>query len=139
MSNAIETRGLFYRAGKSFEIRDLDLNVPAGAIYGFLGPNGAGKTTTIRLLLALLRPRQGSITILDESMPAHAPSVLRRTGFVPEQPQIYPSLTVDESIRFHAAFYPSWDSRRAAVGACFGRFGGRAATPHRCGSRAGPA
>ena len=113
MTNAIETRGLFHRVSKRFEIRDLEMNVPQGAIYGFLGPNGSGKTTTIQVLLALRRPRAGSITILGESMPAAAPRVLARIGFVPERPHLYPHLTVDESLRYHAAFYPTWDDRRA--------------------------
>lgn len=72
MSNAIEPRDLVYRAGKTFEIRDLALNVPVGSIYGFLGPNGSGKTTTIRLLLGLLRPVRGSITVIGHSIPGEA-------------------------------------------------------------------
>jgi ABC-2 type transport system ATP-binding protein len=109
MSNAVEIRDLHYRAGKTFEIRDLALNVPTGSMYGFLGANGAGKTTTIRLMLGLLRPRSGRIAVLGGEMPREAPRVLARTGYVPEQPHLYQSLTVDEAVRFHAAFYPSWD------------------------------
>ncbi len=70
MSNAIETRGLHRRMHKAFEIHDLSLCVPAGSIYGFLGPNGSGKTTTIHLLLGLLRPSRGSITLLGQPVPA---------------------------------------------------------------------
>ena len=113
MSHAVEIRDLHYRAGKSFEIRELALNVPTGSMYGFLGPNGAGKTTTIRLMLGLLRPRSGRITVLGGEIPREAPRVLARTGYVPEQPHLYQSLTVDESLRFHAAFYPSWDGKWA--------------------------
>ncbi len=109
MSHAVEIHDLHYRAGKSFEIRELALNVPAGSMYGFLGPNGAGKTTTIRLMLGLLRPRSGRITVLGGEIPREAPRVLARTGYVPEQPHLYQSLTVDEALRFHAAFYASWD------------------------------
>jgi ABC-2 type transport system ATP-binding protein len=109
MSKAIETRGLAYRAGKSFELRELDLNVPAGSMYGFLGPNGSGKTTTIRLLLGFLKARAGRIAILGRPMPRGAPAVLARTGYVPERPHLYPSLTVDEVLRFHAAFHHEWD------------------------------
>jgi ABC-2 type transport system ATP-binding protein len=113
MSYAIETRGVRYRAGKTFEIQELDLKVPSGSIYGFLGPNGSGKTTTIRLLLAQLRPLQGLITVLDRPVPAEVERVLARTGYVPERPHIYPSLSVHEAVRFHAAFYPTWDTARA--------------------------
>ncbi len=113
MSHAIEIRDLHYRAGKSFELRDLALNVPMGAMYGFLGPNGSGKTTTIRLLLGLLRPLGGKITVLGGEIPREAPRVLARTGYVPEEPHLYQSLTIDEAIRFHSAFYPTWDRKWA--------------------------
>ena len=113
MSNAIEIRDLRYKAGKTFEIRDLALNVPAGSMYGFLGPNGAGKTTIIRLMLGLLKPISGRIAVLGRSIPAEAPRALAKTGYVPEQPHLYTSLTVEEAMRFHSAFYPTWDANWA--------------------------
>ena len=113
MNNAIEMRDVLYQAGKSFEIRDLTLNVPTGSLYGFLGPNGAGKTTTIRLLLGMLRAKQGNITVLGRSIPEDAPRVLMYTGYVPEVPHLYPSLTIGQALRYHAAFYPTWDSDKA--------------------------
>ena len=109
MSHAIDIRDLHYRAGKTFEIRDLALRVPTGSLYGFLGPNGSGKTTTVRLMLGLLRPLRGSITVLGAEVPRDIPRILARTGYVPEQPHLYPSLTVDEALRFHSVFYPTWD------------------------------
>jgi ABC-2 type transport system ATP-binding protein len=121
MSYAIETRDLAYRAGKSFELRELGLHVPTGSIYGFLGPNGSGKTTTIRLMLGLLRPAGGAITVLGRRIPAEAPRALARTGYVPERPHLYASLTVAEALRYHAAFYPLWDARWADE--LFARFG----------------
>jgi ABC-2 type transport system ATP-binding protein len=109
MSNAIETRKLAYRASKTFEIRELNLTVPSGTIYGFLGPNGSGKSTTIRLLLGLLRPARGSITVLGHQIPGDSHRMLARTGYVPERPHVYPSLRIDEALRLHAAFFPGWD------------------------------
>ena len=113
MALAIETAGLRYRAGKSFALEDLALRVPEGAIYGFLGPNGSGKTTTIRLLLGLLRREAGSIRVLGEAVPAGVARVLARTGYVPERPHLYPTLTVAESLAYHRAFHPRWDQARA--------------------------
>lgn len=107
--NAIETHGLRYRAGRRFEIPDLDLRVPVGSIYGFLGPNGSGKTTVMRLVLGLLRPLAGRIEVLGRCMPSAAPEVLARVGYVPEQPHLDPTLTLGETLRYQAAFYPSWD------------------------------
>lgn len=113
MTNAVETQLLCYQAGRTFSIENLALHVPAGAIYGFLGPNGCGKTTTIRLVLGLLRPRTGRITVLGSEMPGAAASVLAHVGYVPEQPHLDPTLTVRETVAYQAAFYPTWDWTRA--------------------------
>ncbi len=130
MSHAIQMRDVHYRASKTFEIRELSLSVPSGSIYGFLGPNGAGKTTTIRLMLGLLRPAAGKIMVLDQEMPASAPRVMLRTGFVPEPPHLYDSLTIDEMLLFHAAFHAGWDSKRAdsLIAQFCGRFRGSRAS-----------
>jgi ABC-2 type transport system ATP-binding protein len=113
MTNAIEMRGVHHRLGKTFEIRDLTVSVPSGSIYGFLGPNGSGKTTTIRLMLGLLRAGKGSIQVLGRPIPADAPRVLARTGYVPERPHLYDGFAIGEAIRYHGAFFRSWDARRA--------------------------
>ncbi|HVM43235.1 MAG TPA: ABC transporter ATP-binding protein [Gemmatimonadales bacterium] len=109
MSNAIETRDLTYRAGRHFELRDVGLNVREGSIYGFLGPNGSGKTTTIRLLLGMLRPVRGTISLLGRRVPDDIARVMAHTGYVPERPHLYPYLTVEQAVRYHAAFYPEFD------------------------------
>ena len=114
MSNAIEVRGLKYRAGRTFELQDVSLTVPTGSIYGFLGPNGAGKTTTVRLLLGMTRRAAGTVSVLGHSVPDALPSALALTGYVPERPHLYPSLRVDEAMRCHAAFYSRWDAEWAA-------------------------
>jgi ABC-2 type transport system ATP-binding protein len=121
MSHAIETRRLGYRASRTFEIRDVSLNVPSGSIYGFLGPNGSGKSTTIRLLLGLLRPARGSVTVLGHQVPGDSARMLARTGYVPERPHLYPSLRVGDALRYHAVFYPRWDWKWAD--SLFGSFG----------------
>jgi ABC-2 type transport system ATP-binding protein len=113
MSLAIETVDLRYTIGRSFQVARLDMHVPRGSVYGFLGPNGSGKTTTIRLLLGLLKPDVGRITVLDKPMPESYAEVLARTGYVPERPHVYPSLTVDEAIRLHRSFYATWDQQWA--------------------------
>ncbi|HEY9228699.1 MAG TPA: ABC transporter ATP-binding protein [Gemmatimonadaceae bacterium] len=113
MSFAIETTDLGYRPGKGFEISNLNMHVGRGSLYGFLGPNGAGKTTTIRLLLGLLKPQRGTITVLGHAMPSDNVAVLSRTGYVPERPHIYPTLTVDEALRLHSAFHAKWDAKWA--------------------------
>jgi ABC-2 type transport system ATP-binding protein len=121
VSDAIRIRDLAWRAGPDFAIRDLSMTVPTGSIYGFLGPNGSGKTTTIRLMLGMLPPADGTIEVLSHAIPRFAHRALARIGFVPERLHLYQSLTVDEAIRFHRAFYPTFDDAEAER--LRGRFG----------------
>jgi ABC-2 type transport system ATP-binding protein len=99
---------------KSFKaqpaLRGLDLQVPAGSIFGFLGRNGAGKTTTIKALMGLLRPDSGAARVFgipiadaDRSI-----EVRRRIGFVTEDKELYPYMTVEQIIRFTRPFFPKW-------------------------------
>src|SRR5256886_16546460 len=105
MTFAIETEQLRYRVGKAFEIPALDLRVPTGSIYGFLGPNGSGKTTTIRLILGLLQPVSGRITVLGRPMPAQYARILRHIGYVPGKPHLEATMSVRKRIDFLAASY----------------------------------
>ena len=66
MENALEVRGLSKRYGKRWAVKDLDLSVREGDVYGFLGPNGAGKTTAMRCILGLIRRNKGDIRIFGE-------------------------------------------------------------------------
>jgi ABC-2 type transport system ATP-binding protein len=113
MSDAIALRHVAYRPAKEFAIRDLNMSVPTGAIYGFLGPNGSGKTTTIKLLLGMQQADGGVITVLGHTIPQSAHKALARIGYVPERPHLYGSLTVGEMMSHHRAFYTTWDATRA--------------------------
>ena len=113
ITDAIVTRNLTYRAGKEFAIRDLAMTVKSGSIYGFLGPNGSGKTTALRLILGMLRADDGTVTVLGHDIPTGVHKALARIGYVPERLHLYPTLTVEETMRYVAAFYPDWDANRA--------------------------
>jgi ABC-2 type transport system ATP-binding protein len=91
-------------------LRGLSLQVPSGSIYGFLGRNGAGKTTTIKVLLGMARPASGHARVFGLPADAQDASVdiRRRTGFVSEDKDLYDYMTVEEMIRFTAAFFPRW-------------------------------
>jgi len=91
-------------------VRGLNLQVPAGSIFGFLGRNGAGKTTTIKVLLGMARPTSGNARVFGLPVDAAGPSVeiRRRTGFVSDEKDLYDYMTVDEIVRFTAAFFPRW-------------------------------
>src|SRR4051812_19581599 len=102
----IETRNLSYRfPGNEQALNNINLQVPAGSIYGFLGPNGAGKTTTLRLVLGLLRKQQGDVRIFDLAFESHRIDVLKRTGSLIESPSIYGHLTATENLRILQKVY----------------------------------
>jgi len=70
-------------------VDDLTLEVPTGGVFGFLGPNGSGKTTTIRCLLGLVRPNDGSCTVLGARVPSMLPSVIGKVGSMVETPTFF--------------------------------------------------
>jgi ABC-2 type transport system ATP-binding protein len=91
-------------------LNGLDLKVPAGSIFGFLGRNGAGKTTTIKLLMGMLRADAGEAQVfgLPVSDARSAMEARKRIGFVTEDKELYPYMTVDQIIRFTRPFFPKW-------------------------------
>jgi len=76
----------------------INLSVPEGSLWGFLGPNGAGKTTTIRLLLGLIRPDAGEVTLFGSPLTGPKINLLRRVGSMVETPSVYPHLTGRENL-----------------------------------------
>ena len=96
---AIETQNLS-KAYKDFTaVRQLNLAVPQGEVFGFLGPNGAGKTTTIMMLLGNVRPTSGQASLLGK--PVGDVETRRRVGFLPEKFQFHEFLTATEFLHLH--------------------------------------
>ncbi|WP_448516043.1 ABC transporter ATP-binding protein [Pseudothermotoga sp.] len=96
----IETQNLVKNFGKICAVKDLNLKVFQGEIYGFLGPNGAGKTTTIRLLTGTLRPTSGVVRVLGMDMRYNEIEIKRSIGVVPDEPRMYPNLKGYEFLNF---------------------------------------
>ncbi len=100
MANMITTSGLCKRYGASMGVKDLDLAVPEGVIYGFLGPNGAGKSTTMKMILGLARPTCGTITVFDKRVNRkNRLAILKETGSLIEAPSYYAHLTGKENLK----------------------------------------
>lgn len=79
-------------------VDDLSFSVQKGEVYGFLGQNGAGKSTTIRMLLTLIRPTNGAITIFGKDIQTHRKEILQKTGAIIEKPDLYNYLTALQNI-----------------------------------------
>ncbi|MGH3432814.1 MAG: ABC transporter ATP-binding protein [Thermocrispum sp.] len=94
MTHPVQTTALSKHYGRTRAVDDLNITVRSGEVYGFLGPNGAGKTTTLRMLLGLIRPTSGSLTLFGRP-----PGRLDRVGALIEGPAFYPYLTGRTNLR----------------------------------------
>lgn len=94
----LTTKDLSHHFGPDPVLKNLNLRVPTGAIYGFLGPNGAGKTTTLRLLLGLLIRQRGAISMFGLPFDQNRLAILRRVGSLIESPSLYDHLTARENL-----------------------------------------
>ena len=103
--NVISTENLTKRYGQRTGLAGLNLNVPAGIVFGFLGPNGAGKTTTIRLMLALLRPTSGLAEVAGYNVATHPAKVRARIGFMSGNTGIYDRMTAWEMVEYFGRLY----------------------------------
>lgn len=92
--------GLRKRFGEKEVLRGLDLAVPEKSIFGFVGRNGAGKTTTMKLVLGLMKPDAGEITVADEPVRFGQTPTNRHIGYLPDVPEFYPFMTAPEYLRF---------------------------------------
>jgi ABC-type multidrug transport system ATPase subunit len=96
--SAIATIALTKRYRDVVAVKDLDLDVRRGEIYGFLGRNGAGKTTTIRMLLGLIRPSSGMVAVLGKPVRPGTTDVFARVGYLVETATAYANLTARENL-----------------------------------------
>ncbi|WP_280586489.1 ABC transporter ATP-binding protein [Halorubrum sp. Boch-26] len=97
---AIELRGVRKEFGDVTAVRDLDLTVQEGEVYGFLGPNGAGKSTTIDMLLDLVRPTAGTVRVLGRDATGDGVAIRRRTGVLPDGFSVYNRLSGRKHVEF---------------------------------------
>jgi len=102
----VETSRLCYSFSSRVPVlKNINMQVPAGSVYGFLGPNGAGKTTTLRLLLGLIKKQDGDIRILNKTFKKNRIEILRRIGSMIESPSLYGHLTAAENLRLMQKIY----------------------------------
>jgi ABC-type multidrug transport system ATPase subunit len=91
----------------------VSLQVPRGVVLGLVGVNGAGKTTLIKHVLGLLRAREGTVRVFGLDPVAHPVEVLSRVGYLSEDRDLPPWMSVGQLLRYSPAFYPDWDAAYA--------------------------
>ncbi len=112
---AIKITNLSKRFGRHEVLREVNLKVHPGEIFGFLGPNGAGKTTTISCLMDFIRPTSGTVTILGLDAHKASTQLKHQIGYLPSDPQLYDNLTGRQHIQlYEAASRPSGAAAKLA-------------------------
>jgi ABC-2 type transport system ATP-binding protein len=114
MADAITTRRLSKSYGGRRVVDDLNLRVPEGTVYALLGRNGAGKSTAIKMLVSMVRPDRGQITLLGEDAAELSPQTRGRVAYLAEGHPLYDWMTVGQAVAFTEAFYPAAPRGRAA-------------------------
>ena len=108
---SIETKNLTKRYGKVIGVKDLNLRIRTGEIFGFIGPNGAGKTTTIRLFLDLIRPTSGSAEIFGLDVNRHSEEIKKMIGYLPGEVFLPEHLTGKAIIGYYKGFKEKIDEK----------------------------
>lgn len=101
----IKTSQLTKKYDDMYAIRDIDLDLGEGDLFGFIGPNGAGKTTTMRIIATLLTPTFGEAYVCGHSIYTHPKEIRRLVGYMPDFFGVYDDMTVVEYLEFFAAAY----------------------------------
>jgi ABC-2 type transport system ATP-binding protein len=102
---AIEARRLSKRFGEFVAVKDINLHVKYGEIYGLLGANGAGKTTAIKMLCGLIEPSRGEMTLAGESGSLRSSAVREGIGYMSQKFSLYDDLTIEENLDFFGGVY----------------------------------
>lgn len=105
MANAIKITSLVKEFGNTRAISGLSLEIGEGQVYGLLGPNGSGKSTLMKMIVGIIKPTEGSISVFGEDPQANPIAVRRAIGYVPEAPRLYDFLTAREYLDFVADIY----------------------------------
>ncbi|NIM94797.1 MAG: ATP-binding cassette domain-containing protein [Anaerolineales bacterium] len=105
MTMVVRTEVLNKLYGQTHAVKDLDLQVEAGEVYGFLGPNGAGKTTTLLMLLGMVEPTSGRVFMFGEEVKGLDTKLRSKIGVVPEHQSLYDEMTAWEYLSFFAQLY----------------------------------
>lgn len=107
----IQLENLTRHYGSLAAVQDLNMTVQEGELFGFLGPNGAGKTTTIRMIIGLLRPTRGTVSVAGHDVKQEPLAVKRAVGYLAQTPLLYDKLTGREFLRFLGGLYGLGDEK----------------------------
>jgi ABC-2 type transport system ATP-binding protein len=92
-----------------FTLSDISLDFPPGSVAGLIGPNGAGKTTTMRIMMGLVAPDSGSVSVLGQTLSSRQAAIKQEIGYYSEDMRLYKRETIGWHLQFVRSVYPHWD------------------------------
>ena len=110
--NIIETSDLCKNYGNDVGIKNINLEIKEGEIFGFIGPNGAGKSTFIRTLLGLLHPSSGTAKVLGHNINNKSEQIRKKLGYLPSEVNYYDGMSSRELLEYHSGFYKNVDTNK---------------------------
>jgi ABC-2 type transport system ATP-binding protein len=110
---ALQADRLGRRYGRVWGLRDCTLEVPGGVIAGLVGPNGAGKTTLLEMIIGLLEPTEGQVSVFGVTSRARTAARLAQVGYVAQDHPLYRDFSVGDMFHFGRAMNPNWDQQLA--------------------------
>jgi ABC-2 type transport system ATP-binding protein len=113
MDEVLTIKGLSKSFGRKEVLKNFDLKLEKGKVYGLLGKNGAGKTTLIRMIMGVIPWDRGEIIYKGQKLKFGDASYKRNIGFIPEDSIFFSWMTINELLNFNSSFYSSWNSQRA--------------------------
>lgn len=108
--NVIEASDLCKNYGNDVGIKNINLEIKKGEVFGFIGPNGAGKSTFIRTLLGLLHPSSGTAKVLGHNIKNKSEEIRKKLGYLPSEVNYYDGMSSRELLEYHAGFYENVDT-----------------------------
>ena len=110
--NVIEASDLCKNYGNDVGIKNINLEIKKGEVFGFIGPNGAGKSTFIRTLLGLLHPSSGTAKVLGHNIKNKSEEIRKKLGYLPSEVNYYDGMSSRELLEYHAGFYENVDTTK---------------------------
>ena len=104
-TKAVVTENLKKKYGDFEAVKNLNITIPQGIVFGFLGPNGAGKTTSLKMIVGLLKPTSGQVKINGENPQNQSYKLKAKIGLIPQELVIWEDLTVEENMTYVASLY----------------------------------
>ena len=110
--NVIEASDLCKNYGNDVGIKNINLEIKKGEVFGFIGPNGAGKSTFIRTLLGLIHPSSGTAKVLGHNIKNKSEEIRKKLGYLPSEVNYYDGMSSRELLEYHAGFYENVDTAK---------------------------